>query len=163
MNQNKLWLKTHGVDTKGNAVILRERVDGYVNDSNCPLPFNKRPGGSLNNLMSLWSSLYAIISNCMCRQVTSKRIDQVALYIKIFLSAVNDIDKYLSNSNSTRLWFSSWNYITLLNIPQILKIYGSFQNIWEGGTVGEGILKDVKSLSTYVYSKWYMYLTTKLY
>ena len=114
-----------------------------MNDSNCPLPFNKRPGGSLNNLMSLWSSLHAIISNCMCRPVTSKRIDQVTLYIKIFLSVVNDIDNYLSNSNSTRLWFSSWNYITLLNIPQTLKTYGSFQNIWESGTVGEGILNSI--------------------
>ena len=163
MNQNKSWLKTHGLDTRGNAVTLRERVDEYVNDSNCPLPFNKRPGGSLNNLMTLWSSLHAIISNSMCRQVTSKRIHQVTIYIKIFLSAVNDIDKYLSNPNSTRLWFSSWNYITLLNIPQTLKTYRSFQNIWEGGTVGEGILKDVKPLSTYVYAKWYMRLTTKLY
>ena len=163
MNQNKSWLKTHGLDTRGNAVKLRERVDEYMNDSSCPLPFNMRPGGSLNNLMSLWSSLHAIISNCMCRQVTSKCINQVAIYIKIFLSAINDIDKYLSNSNSTRLWFSSWNYITLLNIPETLKKYGSFQNIWEGGTVGEGILKDVKPLSTYVYAKWYMHLTTKLY
>ena len=85
------------------------------------------------------------------------------LYIKIFLSVVNDIDNYLSNSNSTQLWFSSWNYITLLNIPQTLKTYRSFQNIWEGGTVGEGILKDVKPLSTYAYAKWYMRLTTKLY
>ena len=163
MNQNKLWLKTHGLDTRGNAVKLRERVDEYVNDSSCPLPFNMRPGGSLNNLTLLWSSLHAIISNCMCRQVTSKCINQVAIYIKIFLSAINDIDKYLSNSNSTRLWFSSWNYITLLNIPETLKKYGSFQNIWEGGSVGEGILKDVKPLSTYVYAKWYMRLTTKLY
>ena len=99
----------------------------------------------------------------MCRQVMSKYINQVTVYIKVFLSAVKDIDKYLSNSKSTRLWFLSCNYITLLNIPQTLKMYESFQNIWEGGTVGEGILKDVKSLSTYVYSKWYMYLTTKLY
>ena len=49
MNQNKLWLKTHDIDTKGNAVTLREKVDEYENDSNCPLPFNKRPAGSLNN------------------------------------------------------------------------------------------------------------------
>ena len=51
----------------------------------------------------------------------------------------------------------------MLNIPNTLKKYGSFQNIWEGGTVGEGILKDVKPLSNYVYTNWYLYLTTKIY
>ncbi len=164
MNQNKLWLNIYCWDTRGNAIKLCERVDKYVNDSSCPLPFNMRPGGSSNNLTLLWSSLHAIISNCVCRQVTSKCINQVAIYIKIFLSAINGIDKkYFSNSNSTRLLFSSWNYITLLNIPETPIKCGLFQNIWEGETVGEGILKDVKPLSTYLYAKWYMHLTTKLY
>ena len=50
----------------------------------------------------------------------------------------------------------------LLNIPNMLMKYGSFQNIWEGGTVREGILKDVKPLSKYVNANWYLHLTTKI-
>ena len=101
MNQNESGLKIHGLDTRFNTVTLCERVDEYLNDSNCPLPFNKRPGGSSNNLISLWSSLHEIISNFMCRQVTSKCINQVTIHIKNFLSTVNGTDTYLINLNLT--------------------------------------------------------------
>ena len=84
-------------------------------------------------------------------------------YIKIFLNSVHDLDRYLNDGNQNYCWFSSWNFITLLNIPKSLTKCGSFQNLWEGATVGEGILRDVKPLSTYVYANWATKLTTKIY
>ena len=88
----------------------------------------------------------------MFRSVSENKIQDAKLFIKIFLSSVESLDEYLNNSSTNKTWFTSWNYITLLNIPNTLNKYGSFQNIWEGGTVGEGILKDVKPLSKYVYA-----------
>ena len=163
MNQNRNWLKVRGLETKGNASKLRASVDHYINDPNCPLPFSERIGGDINNLMILWMSLHGLISNCMFRNISKNMVKDVNLFIKIFLSSVDSVDEYLNNSSTHKTWFSSWNYITLLNIPKTLMQYGSFQNIWEGGTVGEGILKDVKPLSKYIYADWYLHLTKKIY
>ena len=163
INQNKTWLKLRGLETKGNASKLRETVDHYINNPNCPLPFCERIGGDIDNMMIMWMSLHGLISNCMFHSVSENKIIAVKLFIKIFLTSVDNLDEYLNNSSTNKTWFTSWNYITLLNIPNTLNKYGSFQNIWEGGSVGEGILKDIKPLSKYVYAKWYLHLTNKIY
>ena len=141
-----------GLETKDNASKLLTTVDHYINDKTCPLPFNERRGGDIHNMMIFWISVHGLISNCMFRNVSKNMIKDINLFIKIFLSLVDSLDEYLNNSSTHKIWFSSWNYITLLNTLDTLMKSGSFQNIWEGGTVGEGILKDVKPLSKYVSS-----------
>lgn len=41
-------------------------------------------------------------------------------------------------------WISRYNFLSLLNLPDLVRRYGSLRNIWEGGMDGEGILKIVK-------------------
>ena len=132
-----------------------------MNDKNCPLPFNERRGGDIGDMIILYMSLHGLISNCIFCSVSENKIRDVNLF-KIFLSSVDSLDEYLSNSFTNKT-FTSWNYIMLLNIPNTLMKYGSFQNIQEGGTVGEGMLKDEKPLFKYMYANWYLYLTIKIY
>ena len=56
INQNKTWLKLCGLETKANATTLHETVDHYINDKNCPLPFNERRGRDIDNMVILWMS-----------------------------------------------------------------------------------------------------------
>ena len=163
MKHNKEWLKKRGLNTAGSALELRERVATYMNDQNCPTELPKKHGGTLEHMKSYWYALHSLIANCMYLHPDTEIISETKVYIKIFLNSVHDLDRYLNDGNQKYCWYSSWNYITLLNVPETLKKFGSFQNLWEGATVGEGILKDVKPLSTYVYTNWSTSLTTKIY
>eukprot|EP00957_Ditylum_brightwellii_P065415 4962325-Ditylum_brightwellii.AAC.1 len=37
---------------------------------------------------------------------------------------------------------SSYSYLSLLKLKEVMELYGSLRNVWEGGTIGEGILSE---------------------
>jgi hypothetical protein len=47
-------------------------------------------------------------------------------------------------------WITSYNFICLTNIPQIMLQFGPVWNLWEGGDQGEKIIRVMKPL-------WFMY------
>ena len=94
------------MDTKGNATKLRETVDHYINEKNSQLPFNERRGGDSVNMIILWVSLHGLISNCIFRSVSENKIQDVKLFIKIFLSSVDSLDEYLNSSSTNKTWFT---------------------------------------------------------
>eukprot|EP00957_Ditylum_brightwellii_P047475 3605570-Ditylum_brightwellii.AAC.1 len=46
--------------------------------------------------------------------------------------------------------------MALLSIPEVIRDYGSLQNIWEGSYVGEGFLSKIKSLIKDLHSNWHI-------
>ena len=50
------------------------------------------------------------------------------------------------NKGSVPGWVTSYNFLSLLNLPTVLKDYGSMRVLWEGGEDGEGYLRSVKPL-----------------
>ena len=71
------------------------------------------------------------------------------------------MDKYITVSNQKPLWISSYSILNLLNLPTVMKQYGPLRNYWEGKTIGEAIVKKVKSNYSCMHSQWYMSLTKK--
>ena len=43
-------------------------------------------------------------------------------------------------------WVKKSNYLSLLNIPTQMKLYGPMRLYWEGGYRGEGIIQEVKGI-----------------
>ena len=78
--------------------------------------------------------------------VDNQKIDNVDKSVRIFLSYLEMVDKCMRNGKRDPIWSTSYSYICLLNIPDVLKKYGSLRNLWEGGFAGEGIIKKVKPL-----------------
>ena len=49
------------------------------------------------------------------------------------------------NEGQQPSWLTQYNFLSLLNIPSIMRKYGCYRNIWEGGIEGEGFLRKYKS------------------
>jgi hypothetical protein len=49
------------------------------------------------------------------------------------------------NNNGLPLWIRSYNYMSLLNLPDILKEFGSVRNYFEGKYLGERFVQEVKN------------------
>jgi hypothetical protein len=142
--ENHAWLKIRGLQTAGNAEVLQNRVSGYINSTEGPPQVLDAPGGSSDNVSAVISALSAMVSQLMARAINEAHVMDVDRHIKLFLSAYEQFDKETRGSNDTPGWITSYNFCCLLNYPAVIREFGPLRNLWEGGGMGEKILRLVK-------------------
>ena len=109
-----------------------------------PPPVKEAPGGSTTNVTALIAALVAMVARLMTRTITVEHIIDIDRHIKLFLSAYEKFDLANRNSNDTPSWITSYNFCCLLNYPELIEEFGPLRNLWEGGGMGEKILRLVK-------------------
>lgn len=140
------WFQARGLAyTKTNSVkIMREEIKTYFVNDNVPDIItnnicNKETVLSVIYVMNRMIEL-CMQHNCHEERIVSQRLECV---IRCFLLLYDRMDMTI-NTKKQPSWISSYNFLSLLNIPQAMNRHGSMRNIWEGGLDGEGILKFVK-------------------
>jgi len=78
------------------------------------------------------------------QSITQEVILQTKYYIKRFLSSYHDVDQKLLKEGDKPGWLLSYNFMSLLNIPQLMECYGPMGNLWEGGYNGERLSQELK-------------------
>jgi hypothetical protein len=141
------WLRIRGLDTKGSAAEVKERVEAYMCIPTGPPLVLALP--TADDLISMQHALAAIISRIMTESVTNEFVLDVERHIKIFLSMFTRLEGKLDPGQKMPSWISSYNFSSLLNIPEAMRMYGPLRNLWEGGYQGEGILRYVKPEASY--------------
>ena len=148
--QNKGWLAARGLDTKGKALEVRTRVKAYMELPGGGPPVLSPQGGPVANVHAVISSLNAMVSRLMTPSVTTEHIVDIERHIKIFLSSFETFDANMRADKDKPTWISSYNFICLLNLPDVIREFGPLRNLWEGGGQGEKFLRLVKP-------KWHGY------
>ena len=138
------WLKIRGLDITGTAWELKQRVQKYMKQRGGPPGIPEPAGGPIENVFSMISALRCMISRLMVREVTEAYLKDLERHIKIFLNAYELFDSANRTSNSIPSWVSSYNFCCLLNYPRVIKEFGPLRNLWEGGGMGEKVLRLVK-------------------
>lgn len=64
---------------------------------------------------------------------------------KVFLNCFSSIDKKLNAEKKKPTWIRTYNFMSLLNLPRAMELYGPLVNLWEGKLMGEAIIKYCKS------------------
>ena len=64
-------------------------------------------------------------------------------HVKIFLTHFNRFDTALHGENHCTS-IKCYNFMSLLNLPEVLSQFGLLRNLWEGGGQGERIRSLVK-------------------
>ena len=116
--------------------------------------------------MVLISSWIALVSRLMQREVTEELVQDTERHVKIFLSAIHDVDTTLlgrttenndcddsdeeeaNDKKKKPLIETTGNLSSLLNLPAVMRKFGPLRNYWEGGYKGEGILRLLKPAIT---------------
>jgi len=143
--ENTNWLKLRGLNTSGSAKDLSVRVLEYIASTTGPPPILEAPGGSADNVILVVSALSAMIARLMTRVITDIHIIDIKRHIKLFLSFYEQFDMdNRKSTDETPSWITSYNFVCLLNYPSVLKEFGPLRNLWEGGGLGEKILRVVK-------------------
>lgn len=86
--------------------------------------------------------------------------------IKLFLSDITSLDEALEGTQRGKrkpLVLAKPNFISLLNLPLTISVYGSGRFYWEGSIRGEGILKIIKELFAGFRKGWAISTLTRFY
>ncbi|KAL7563525.1 hypothetical protein ACA910_012343 [Epithemia clementina (nom. ined.)] len=122
--ENMSWLAARGLDKKGDAPELNERVQMYVQQTNIPLPHQS--SGSVKSVVDT---------------------DKIDFWVRQFLSCFSKVDQDLQSSEDSQekpSWVTSSNVMSLLKLLDTVRGFGPLCNIWKGGTQEEGFLQYVK-------------------
>jgi len=144
--ENMSWLKIRGLTTKGLALELKERVSECMNHPAGPPDILPPRGSYVPYIFDVLTSLKAMVARIMIKNVTEESINDVDIHIKIFLQCFHrfDITMQKKDVETKPKWLTSYNFISLTNIPNILEQFGPVRNLWEGGGLGEKIIQLMK-------------------
>ncbi|KAL7567276.1 hypothetical protein ACA910_016742 [Epithemia clementina (nom. ined.)] len=79
--------------------------------------------------------------------VDATKTDEFDFRVKRFLSCFAKVDQGLQSSEDSHekpSWVMSYNFTSLLNLLDAVRLFGLLCKIWQGGTQGEGLLWYVK-------------------
>ena len=136
-----------GLPNTGDAKELKHSVMTYMNEVGRPPSILPPKGGKVQNATNVVTSMVCMISHIMTEYTTPKVILEVDHAIKIYLSMVHRFEISMNKEPTKKYtWVSKSNYMSLLNIPRQMELYGPMRMYWEGGYRGEGIIQEIKGI-----------------
>jgi len=159
----KDWLESRGIKGKGKALELKNEVTKIMEGNLIPTVVAKK-NISFGVVVEMMHLLNQLISCCMQEEVVEKNIVDIEMIIRMFLIKYDEVDSvFKTGKKQTPGWVTSYNFMSLLNIPNMMKEYGSLRNIWEGGECGEGFLRKVKPEIKYgLRQQWKVWLMNNI-
>lgn len=167
------WLKVRGLTVKKEELAkeLRRRIVILKNRKEGPPKVQPAKGGDIGEVLQMIQALHAMIALLMSRPPNKLQPDNVAdeasRRIKIFLTLFARCDRRFHTGADKDLftWVSCPNFTTLLNVPRMIKLYGSLRDLWEGDFKGEGSIREIKPVVAKVGNKanWAVSALTKIH
>ena len=157
----KKWLLLRGLKKNDKVQVLRSRIAKLLEKPET-IP-EILPKFQCDNKVSEYTivSLQFLISRLMQKSYNIQLIKESECYTHLYLGYLAEWTEHIIPKNRTPLWISSYSILNLLNLPQVMTEYGPLRNYWEGKTIGEAIVKKVKSNYKCMHPQWYMSLTKR--
>jgi hypothetical protein len=128
-------LEARGLDKKVLVQELRERVVAmYIMQEGGLPPVLTPRGGPVTNVQLMICSFNAMVCRLMSSSVTQSHIKDVERHIHIILNCFEVFDMELRVTKETPTWTTSYNFLCLLNLPDMLQKFGPLQIYGKGGT-----------------------------
>lgn len=150
------YIKYYGIKFKGKAHKRREFVRNIYSDNNIIKMNPKQRYGSTEQVEHVIHSLNSVMSHVMSKDVTESLIQNSDRLIRIFLHNLDQLDLVINKSRTKSKLQTSYSFLAALQLPDVMRKYGSIRNVWEGTYIGEGILSSVKPLIKDLRKNWHI-------
>ena len=115
------------------------------------------------DVISLVDALREIIGIILSTKTKLETIPYLELLIRKFFILYDTVDNSLTTKDESPSWMTQYNFLCLLNIPDVMQKFGCLRNIWEGGVEGEGFLRKYKrKLRNGLKPKWQLWTVRNL-
>ena len=151
------------MEVKGTVTEHKKRIERMMIQQGGPPPIVGKTGPTAREVMLVIQSLHAMLSRLMTKKTTPAIIEDADRHVKIFLTYYSRMDAKLPLPNGVPAYISRYNFISLLRLPNIMKMYGPLRNFWEGSVEGEAMHQAVKrEMNGGIRPFWQISLLTKL-
>ena len=144
VKENKGWLDCRELSTEGNAKELRQRVKEAMEREGGPPPILRGSCGKSGDFQEALVAAIRMIAVIMQDFVDDELLLEMEYRIKVFMTKFDTFDRSIRGEDDKPTWESSYNYLSLFNVPVAAGLLGPLRNVWEGGQLGEGYLRNVK-------------------
>jgi hypothetical protein len=141
--QSIAWLKSRDLDIKGSSIELKKRIIQYMQMDDVPQIVVKKIC-SAEIVIKTVKSLQQVIHYCMTLIGSPNDQLLISSLVRVFLTNYSEFEESIYNNPIPR-WLTSYNFLSLLNLPKVIDNYTSLRYLWEGKQHGEGYLRSVKS------------------
>ena len=151
---NLEWLKLRNLPTNGKAIELRERVQMYMNDPNCPSPVN-HSNVTIEEVIRMMASTFNLLSHVMATSANDLHIEKTYLSVKRCLNDIENVDNKIRNETDKPVWVQKYNLLCLLNTKEDMTLYGVPRRRWEGDENGEKNIQSLKLTFNGYHVNWH--------
>lgn len=149
--QLKNWLQCRAITPQIGASpdVVGVLVDQVKSAMAAALPIT---GGGCALVQDVFSKWWRVLRHVMARTADRDHIRLAEEAIQAFILVFDAWDREIyeaehedaDDSKRDPKWLSSYNFLSLLNLTATMRTFGPLRGLWEGGKIGEGILRDVK-------------------
>ena len=142
VKENRYWLDIICLPSKGTANELKEKVRNYINMDDPP-PIIPTTAVDKESILTMINSMHQMISILQSPYTGLDDIGKIEILIRKFLIYYDKVDTGMGKKDQPT-WSTQYNFLCLLNLPNVIRKFGNLTNIWEGGIEGEGFLRKYK-------------------
>ena len=161
------FLKARDIDSTGRRDDLREKIKILMSEKDGPPPIMIVSGCNMIDFHHCISSLLAMVSIAMTKKVKKNTAKELDHHVKAYLSFLHVFQFSIRKQSPLKkkkksspvveeenkppkipCWLQHFNFLSLLNLPETMSLYGPLVNTWEGGNRGEGYLRHLKPMIT---------------
>ena len=108
--------------------------------------------------------LHKLLECVFATAVKEELIVQTEFAVRAFLTATQELDDTITEEENDRFIFRNFNFASLIDLPDMMRMYGPLRQLWEGGPRGEGYFRIAKPLmkSGFNTPNWHKNLMVKL-
>ena len=140
------WLKARGLDASGNKPVLQPRVVNLLRGPPENIPaIQPNLYGSAADMMAMIKSMVIMVTTLFQEDVHQNTPHILELRIRIFLSRFQKFDQPMKTKLQKPTWLSSYNFLSLLNLPGAVEEFGPLRKWFEGKWQGERFVTSVKN------------------
>ena len=156
-NENWMYIRDVEYSESITAPEAREQVRRLLSGDEEPLPVRELPvpitRDEIRDLFWRMHNMFrAIFSTDL---VGSPAKNRATASVMRFLSKIETLDLQLNPTRKSPIWIAKFNYLGLLRVCGSFTRFNHVRNLYEGGIIGEGIVKVLRPLvAKGVHGRW---------
>ena len=140
----KAWLFSRKLLTTGKKEELKERVKQNMTAPGGPPAIHVTKASDPEEFIDLVESAVALIAVVMQDYADESLIAEMEYRVHHLLTKLELLNAKMRVKKERPKGITSYNFLSLLNLPLATYLLGPMRNYWEGGLMGEGYLRNVK-------------------
>lgn len=147
------WLKQRGQKSNLKAAEAKAKVTSFLEGPTEEIPEIVRNTAKeidpkcVRYLLLMANSLF---STLMAKDLSlSPAKNRSQAMVALFLNVYEDLDSNLLPDRKKPVWRAKYNMLGLLRVPDHFMNFTYFRNLYEGGNIGEGMVKQLRKLCSH--------------